>query len=150
MKRLRLHFGLSAILAATLALTACLSDSGDSDGKPEIVVRVLDSAGVAFAADTVYWSYAADGHAAHKVAYKAAAVLHGDDTTKKAATRLDAAGTRWVIRDEGLHGAVFIRAEYGKNVDPFCIDHAYTQLEVNADALPKEVALTLKVHRLCE
>ncbi len=136
-------------LAAALLVSACLNDPKEDSGAPDVLVRIVDSAGVAFGADTVYWSYQADG-GGHAVVHKASVAWHGSDTTKKAATRMNAAGTEWAIAHEGLHGAVFIRASYHKAAGALCMDHGYEQLEINADTLPKEVTLTLEVATMCE
>jgi hypothetical protein len=137
---------LAAVMTGLLA-AACVQDSEDGAEAPDVLVRVVDSAGAVLGADTVYWSYKADGITA---AHKAGQAAHGSDTTAKAAVRRNAAGSQWGISYDGLHGAVYIRASYHKNIDALCMDHGYAQLAITADTLPKEVALTLSIERHCE
>jgi hypothetical protein len=131
-------------------LTACLPGGGGTGTEGEngvlsaLTVNVVDSTGAPFGADTVYWSYLADGAALHKAA-------HGTDSTKKAAKRLHPAGTQWLVSGEGLHGAVFIRARYSRisAVTTSCVWNAYTQLEASAAVLPATVTLTMKPVEAC-
>jgi hypothetical protein len=146
MKRFLTHaFVAAAIMASFLFLTACVNGTdveGDQDA-PDILVRVVDSAGVAFGADTVTWSYYGDGAAhLHKTG-------HGTDSTHKPLTRVNADGTAWQVNNEGLHGSIFLRARYHKVVDAFCTDHGYVVREIDAGSLPQELTLTLTVSRMC-
>ncbi len=136
---------LTVSLLALSLTTACLGT--EDDDQPDLVIRIVDSTGAPIAADTVTWSYYGDSAAAH---HKAAAVAHGDDRTHKAAVRGNAEGTLWTVTDSGLHASIFLRASYHRPVDLLCMDHGYVLREINANTLPQEVTLTLKVRRICE
>ncbi len=136
----------AASCALLLSLTACLG-TGSDDDKPDLLIRVVDAEGAPLGADTVTWSYYGDGDAVH---HKSAAVSHGSDSTHKPATRVDAAGTTWMVTDPELHASVFLRASFHRDVDALCMDHGYVVKEINADKLPQEVTLTLEVARMCE
>lgn len=140
---------MSTALSATLALTGCIAGGGtESEGENSLTgltIVVQDSTGAAFAADTVYWSYKADGVAAHKSA-------HGTDTTMKGAARLNAQGTRWAIEYAGLHGAVYIRGRSSRpdSANPaHCAWTAYTYLVGSAAMLPATDTLVLKPKKVC-
>jgi len=129
-------------------LTGCLetTEPHDADG-PDLLIFIVDTAGAAVAADTVTWSYYGDsGMAHHKMAVRA----HGDDSTHKAAVRGNAEGTLWTVTDPGLHASIFLRASYHRTIDALCMDHGYAIREINANTLPQEVTLVLKVARMCE
>lgn len=127
-------------------LAACLGTGTDDHKGPDLVIQVVDTAGAPFAADTVTWSYYGDGAAAH---HKRSAVAHGSDSTHKPAQRVDAAGTRWSVTDDGLHASIFLRASFHREVDALCMDHGYVIKEIDADSLPQDVTLVLEVARDC-
>lgn len=128
------------------SLTACLGTGNDeAQTGPDLVVFVTDSAGAPLGADTVTWSYYGDeGTVHHKVA-------HGDDSTHKPLSRLDAEGTKWGVSDENLHASVFVRARFHRTLeDELCMIHGYAVQEINADKLPQEVTLVLDIAEVCE
>jgi hypothetical protein len=145
MKRLSTSAAASAVIMASLMfLTACQSGTeveGDAAASA-ILVHVTDSlSGQPLEADTVYWSF-------HNDNYSVAKAAHGIDTSYKAATRVDSTGTRWMIEDDRLHGAVYIRARHQEN-GAFCFSQGYKVLAFNADSLPQEVTIALKVNTIC-
>jgi hypothetical protein len=139
--------------AVSLFLAGCLGGGtegvGGTEGDqalPGITVQVVDSTGAAFGADTVYWSYVADPLASDPPSFLPKAI-HGTDTSMKAALRLNAAGTRWGITYEGLHGAVYIRALYYNRPDStnlgLCAVPSHGYLATRADTLPRVDTLVL-------
>ncbi|MCD6023231.1 MAG: hypothetical protein K0Q91_147 [Fibrobacteria bacterium] len=139
--------------AVSLFLAGCLGGGTEGENAsaedmavPGITVQVVDSTGVAFGADTVYWSYVADPLASDPPSFLPKAI-HGTDTSMKAALRLNAAGTRWWITYEGLHGAVYIRALYYNRPDSanhaHCAVPSHGYLATRADTLPRVDTLVL-------
>lgn len=147
--RLRMRLRSALFMAAgvsLLSLTACLGTDEEKKNGPDLVIHVVDTAGAPLGADTVTWSYYGDGAMHHK----RSAVAHGSDSTHKPAQRMDAAGTKWSVTDDGLHASVFLRASLHRAVDALCLDHGYVVKEIDADDLPQEVTLVLEVARVCE
>jgi hypothetical protein len=136
--------------AISLFLAGCLPGGTEAEGDqelPGISVQVVDSSGAAFGADTVTWSYVADPLASDPPNIFVPKAVHGTDTSTKAAVRLDAAGTRWLVAHEGLHGAVYIRARYYNRPDSAnhaqCAVASYGYLATRADTLPRVDTLVL-------